>query len=186
MATSTSIPHINLLHGRSEQLKRERTLYAKVQFIVVIIIVMYCGLLMAIVAIRAYVSGEQRKITTEVSTEELALAQLKPVEEKYVLLQNKIKLLTDYLKSRGQAREFLLKIYQTLPVNVQLTSVSVNENEDSLAVTASALNMQAINDYLNSVNMAVNQGEYRQIALTGISRDPKGIYSISAEYDLPK
>jgi hypothetical protein len=178
------LPTINLLHGRSDQLRKERELYAKVQFGTGIFLALYVALMVGVVAVKAVVQADQSKVIEGIKTETLALAKLQTVEEKYVLLNNKLKILTDYLRSRGKAREFLYRIYQALPVGVSLSGVVVGEDEKTIAITAKAENMKVINDYLVLIKNETASGQYRQISLDGLARSADGSYNINAEYTL--
>jgi Tfp pilus assembly protein PilN len=180
--TGQSLPRVNLLHGRSEQLHKEHLAFAKVQFIVIIVLVFYIGFLAVVFGINTYINNQLKTVSTTIKSEELALAKLKPTEEKYTILANKLKLLTDYFRSKGKAREFVLKIYQTLPDGVALASVILGGNEDSITIKAQAQDMKSIIDYINMLNQDVKSGVYRQVLLTGLSRSLDGKYAINSEY----
>lgn len=175
-------PQINLLEGRSEQLKRERLVSAKVQFALMVVLACYIGLLAAVLSIKGVVTFQVNKTNENIGKEELALAKLKPIEEKYFMVVNKLELLTGYFNARGKAREMLLRIYQTLPPGVQLASVTVGGDEDSIGISAIAPDMNVMIAYLNLIEQEVKDGIYRQVSVSGIGRGKDGLYAISSSY----
>ena len=177
---------INLLHGRSEELKKQRVNFAKVQFVSVVVLIGYLALVAAVLAIHGVIALRISQVSEAIKKEELAIAQLKPIEERYVLVMNKLQLLEDIFKNKGFAREALVNIYTSLPAGVLVSGIESGKEGNSIRITARAGSMTSIIAYLNLVQQLAVDKAYKSIALNGLSRDKDGSYAISAVYALEK
>ena len=181
---SVVTPQVNLLEGRREALAKQQLAVAKSRFVVFVALIGYMGLVVAIFLVQGFIGLKINKVQGTINQEELALAKLKPVEEKYVVVMNKLKLVTDFLQARGKAREMLMTIYNSLPAGIQLAKVEVGGNVDWINIQAGAKDMVTMVAYLTIVEDQVTAGTFKKITLSGVTLDKDGVYSIKSDYTL--
>lgn len=183
MAESNT-PNVNLLSGRKRKSRKEKMVFAKVQFVALVVAVVYIGLLVVILSIRGYVALQLSRTRDAIEEEKFTLVKLQPLEEKYFLVQSKVALLTNYFNARGAARQALVDIYENLPEGVILSNVDLGDDEDLIEIQALATDVFAMVDYLNLVEVNAVEGVYKKVEVFGIGRSSDGRYTIGSSFYL--
>lgn len=177
-------PQVNLVARRKQELVRERRMYAKVQFIALAMVVGYVGLLVFVLMVKGVLVVSQNKLESSIQDQELALAKLRPVEEIYMVLMNKLSLAQDYLQNRSLIEEDIRTLHDSLPEGVTFDSLLVGENETTMTIDLVAHDMYRLIDYMHQTEAVVADDQYGQVTLSSITRTGNGQYSMGGVYYL--
>lgn len=180
--TATTSPAVNLISGRKEGLRREKVTFAKVQFVSIVILIAFMALLGAIMAVRGVVALRQRTVAAAISDAELAIAQLRSREEKYVVLATKLKLIDDYITAKGMLLNQADQVYLGLPTTVEVSEVEVDVEGGMIAIQANAKDMLATIAFLEQLEEQAQTNLFTKASLAGLGRSEDGTYTVSTDY----
>lgn len=179
---ANTAPKINLISGRKEGLRREKVAFAKAQFLAITVMIAFCALIIAVFVIRGLVTYQLKAVANGISTEELAIARLKPVEEKYIILTNKLNLIEDYLQAKGDLLTQVDALYTGLPSTVIVNSIETDVDAGTVAVTSVANDLQATLAYLDQLETQAQTKLFTQANMQSLSRSADGSYNTNTEY----
>jgi hypothetical protein len=177
-------PHVNLVARRKQELIRERRLFAKVQFVALVVVLGYIGLLVFVIMVKGFLTVSQNKLQESISEQELALSKMRPIEEKYLILMNKLALATDFLANRSTIEEDIRKLHDSLPQGVTFSSLTVGFEDSTMAVSLVAHDMYRLVDYMQQLEAEVRNNHYAQVSLSSIGRSRTGQYTMDGLYYL--
>jgi hypothetical protein len=170
--------HVNLMNEYVRQVKKRKLLFAKIQFYAAGVLVVYVGMLMLVLAYRGVLyldlNAKQDKITEETR----ALTQLKPLEDKYLYVQNKMALLSDFWKNMPDVRAVLYQIIPFMPEEVVITSLAFSDATNTLELVTEAPNVFVAETWLNTLKDQVQTPAYTKIGVDDLTRNDKGVYLI--------
>lgn len=179
---ATTSPAVNLISGRKEGLRREKVTFAKVQFVSIVILIAFVALMGGVVAVRGIVSLRQRTVAAAISDAELALAQLRLREEKYVVLASKLKLIDEYMTAKATLLDQADQVYLGLPTTVEANKIEVDVEGGMVAIQAKAKDMLATIAFLEQLEEQAQTNLFTKASLAGLGRSEDGSYSVNTDY----
>ena len=176
-----TVPSVNLLVGRKKAIQKKNVFFAKVQFIAALVLLVYIGLVVAILLVRFGVKAQSDSLDRKIDEQTLVLAQVRPVEEKYYNLTHKLTLLSEFLAVRGDMKASVRLIRDTLPEGVELSSIGFEEN-NQIIIEARVQDVFVLRDFLTLVRSQVKDDLFRTVSLDGFSRGEDGVWMLSSVY----
>lgn len=171
--------NLNLLSGKASEIRQERVVKSKVQFAAAFVLVSFLGFVVLLAGISTFMKRNLTKLQTQAETETQKIQQLAYVEDTYLVLQNKVKLLEDYFGLNQDVINAVEDLKTTLPPNVTLSDLTLDNEQMLLTLSLSAKSYTDINEFINLAIDKVDKNIFSKIDFQGITRDPEGTYSTS-------
>src|SRR3989339_735497 len=118
------------------------------------------------------INGEIAKIQAEIDSQAELKEQLLSYNDQITALQEKTKVVQKILETRRNPRSLLERIARTIPDDVWLTSLSINQNAD-IKIEGESLFYKSIGEFIASANDSVFFGKTLKLAFatTDTNRD---------------
>jgi hypothetical protein len=168
---------INLISGRAFELKHERALKAKVQFVTAFVLVCFLGLLVVVLGLSTLVNVRLKQIKTQASKETERIGQLAFLEDEYLILQNKVALLEDIFSVNKDVLDGLDYVTANLPPEITISEISLDNQQMSLSFNLEAPAYDTLNNFLDFAMANIEQDKFSKIDFEKISRNDEGKYS---------
>lgn len=176
----TTSSNINLLTQRRQVTKRLRRQNQKVVSMSVLALAIYLAIMVPIVGYRLFLSQRLKSIASDKAETLQTLTSLKSVEERYLLLENKLSLSDQVLAERPDSKETLTTVIGLIPEGVVVTSLDFGA-DNVLTMSGDANEVFAFGELIRSLEGSVEQGLYPKVVLESLNRDDEGLYRFSVE-----
>ncbi|OGV96400.1 hypothetical protein A2W24_04700 [Microgenomates group bacterium RBG_16_45_19] len=174
---------INLVSGRKQELRERQLVYLRVQFISMTILVVFLGAVLGLYGLKVYVAHNLEQINQDIVAEETAIAKLRAVEVKYRLLLNKLTLIDGFLAENDTILSWLQEVYNSVPAEIKLTGVTLDNLDRQLNLKVEATSMTAVIAFLDLVETTIKQSQlYQNIAVDSVTRNDDGSYGLGVNY----
>ena len=167
---------INLLSGRAFEIKKERALKAKIQFVAAFVLVCFLGMLVVILGVSALVNVRLNQVKSQVEQEEGRIKQLAFVEDEYLILQNKVALLEDLFENNKDILDGLDYLVANLPEEITISNLGLDNKLMTMTLTLAAPTYEVLNNFLDFAMANVEEQRFSKIEFGDISRDGMGNY----------
>jgi Tfp pilus assembly protein PilN len=184
MASLASRTNINLVRARHHKLKQQKILFAKIQTVALVVLVVYGIFLASVVSFRALEKNQLKKVETKIKSERQLLEELRPVQIKQEVVKHKLKLIGAYFDNIRNTRKMFLKMYAAIPEGVSLTETTWGENESSITLKGDANDVYAMNAYLDVVEDLLADEGFSDVGFESINRSEDALYHFETSFAL--
>jgi hypothetical protein len=171
--------NVNLMNEYVRQVKKRKLLFAKVQFYAAGVLVVYVAILILVLGYRGVLQIDLKSKQNKIDKETYTLTQLKPLEDKYLYVQNKMALLSDFWQNTPDVRAVLYQIIPFMPEEVAITSLTFSDANNTLELMTEAPNVFIAEIWLNTLKEQVEALGYSKIDVNNLTRNDTGLYMIS-------
>jgi len=179
------LPKINLLSERKRELKRQQLLFAKVQMFSVALLIVYVIALVSVVGFKAFLGNRLKNTEKGIQEEQLKIAQLQPVETKFLHLKNKLGLIGDFMANRSAFRETIVLVKERAPDTAKLRGIEFTEEKSIVTLVVELPDLASVVDYLNLIETLVyDEAKFEKVMMKALDRQETGRYIVTSEYYL--
>lgn len=167
---------INLVSGRAFELKHERVLKAKIQFVTAFVLVCFAGLMVVILGVSALNNLRLDQVKAAALNEEQRIEQLAFKEDTYILLQNKVALLDKYFNQNKEILDGLDYIISSRPKEIEVSKIELNNEKMTIRWELSAPTYEALNQFLDYIQVNIDTQKFKRVDLEKTARNDQGMY----------
>ncbi|MFC1653224.1 hypothetical protein ACFL1M_00050 [Patescibacteria group bacterium] len=179
---NSTYPSVNfaVLHKRKKQ--REQGAKQRIVKLSTIFLAGYLLIFTPVLIIRFITS----KSLVDAKTEEKELTRniesLHATETKYLLIEKKLKSLSNLLRDKEWLYPKVVEIYNLIPNGSLIEDISFGSSGESLILSVSSVNVFVAGDLISTLSSLAGE-KYSSVLISSVSRSVDGIYNLSLEFD---
>jgi Tfp pilus assembly protein PilN len=170
---------INLMNEYVREVKKRKLLFTKVQFYAAGVLIVYVAVLLVVLAYRGVLALQLQAKQKQIDEEMFSLTQLKPLEDKYLFVQNKLSLIQDFWGDMPDVRATLNYILPFVPEEVVITDLTFSDATNTVELVTESRDVFLASTWLNTLESQAQTPEYVKIGVDDLKRGEDGVYTIT-------